>query len=220
MEQFIQDILTNYGYLLYPIILGWTFLEGETIVLITGALAASGEYNINVWLLVLAAFLGSFAGDQTYFYIGRRYGTPLLKRWPSMTKRIDWAFKLVRTHEVLFILSFRFIYGVRNISPFVIGMSGVGRLKFALLNMVAALIWANTFAWGGYYLGQALEYWLGESKMWVLGGFVAIAATWALISWLRGRNKPPVVDAAVVVEQQVVEAVQERRSHRHDGGAE
>ncbi|MBF0374625.1 MAG: DedA family protein, partial [Alphaproteobacteria bacterium] len=42
MEEFLQNILTNYGCLLYLVILGWTFLEGETVVLITGAIASEG----------------------------------------------------------------------------------------------------------------------------------------------------------------------------------
>jgi membrane protein DedA with SNARE-associated domain len=138
---------------------------------------------------MFVAFLGSFCGDQTYYYIGRRYGTPLLKRWPTLTRRVEWAFKMVRTHETLFILSFRFIYGVRNISPFVIGMAGVGRLKFFILNMIAALAWANTFAWGGYFLGRALEDWLGTHKLWVLGGFVLLLVLFGVISTLNQRRK-------------------------------
>ncbi len=215
MEQFIEDILINYGSWLYPVILVWTFLEGETVVLITGALAAEGKYNISVWLLVTCAFLGSFAGDQTYFYIGRRYGTPLLKRWPKMTDRIEWAFRLVRNNETLFILSFRFIYGVRNISPFVIGMAGVSRLKFFFLNMIAAFVWANSFAWGGYFAGRALEAALGEYKIYALLGFVLVAFAAAMFSTMRQRRKPMVVEAAVVVEEAVEHALHDHK-HKHD----
>lgn len=189
MEQFIKDVLANYDYLFYLVILGWTFLEGETVVLLTSALASEGSYNINLYLLTFCAFLGSFCGDQAYFYIGRRYGTPLLKRWPTLTKKIDWAFRLLRDHETLFILSFRFIYGVRNVSPFVIGMTGVSRLKFFILNAFAAMIWANTFVWGGYLLGRALERWLGDHKIYFLLGFIGIAACFAGLSWWRQRRR-------------------------------
>lgn len=185
MEDLLQTILTEYGYLLYPVILVWTFIEGETVVIITGAIASEGEYNISVELLALFAFAGSFCGDQLYYYIGRRYGTPLLNRWPTLGKKIDWAFHLVKTHPTMFILSFRFIYGVRNIAPFVIGISGVPRLRYAFLNFLAAMLWAHTFAWGGYWLGRALEDWLGDNKWYMLGGFVVLAAllgTWGYLS--------------------------------------
>lgn len=200
MEQFIENVLNNYSYLLYLVILGWTFLEGETVVLITGALASEGRYHISVEMLALAAFMGSFLGDQMYYYIGRRYGTPLLARWPTLTTKIDWAFRLVREHETLFILSFRFIYGVRNVSPFVIGMSGVSRLKYFVLNFIAAMVWAHTFAWGGYLLGRAMEEWLGEHKLFFLLGFVAVAAVVGLISWMRQRRRVLAAAAEAVVE--------------------
>ncbi|MBF0305918.1 MAG: DedA family protein [Alphaproteobacteria bacterium] len=197
MEEFLQNILTNYGYLLYLVILGWTFLEGETVVLITGAIASEGIYDINIELVALCACVGSFLGDQLYYYIGRLYGTPLLARWPSLTKRIEWAFKLVRTHETLFILSFRFIYGIRNVSPFVVGMAGVPRLRFAVLNMIAALIWAHVFAWGGYLLGRALEKFLGDHKLDVLLGFVGIIVVFVAIGRLRNWVLNRRADAAL-----------------------
>ncbi len=189
MQDFVVNILDNYSYLLYAWVVAWTFLEGETFIIILGALASEGSYRINIWLVTLCALTGSFAGDQFYFYIGRRYGTPLLKRWPTMAQKIDWTFRMVRDHETLFILSFRFIYGIRNISPFVIGMSGVSRVKFFILNLIAATIWANTFAWGGYLLGYALEQWLGEYKFHVLGGFVVIGCALWYWSYMKCRRQ-------------------------------
>lgn len=189
MEDLVINILENYSYLLYLVIVVWTFLEGETFIIILGALASEGRYQINVWMVMAFALAGSFMGDQFYFYIGRRYGTPFLARWPNMAGKIDWAFRMVRTHETLFILTFRFIYGIRNISPFVIGMSGISRLKFFVLNFIAAALWANTFAWGGYLLGYALERWLGEHKLAILGGFVAAAVLIGVVNWLKRRRQ-------------------------------
>ncbi|MGE5547513.1 MAG: DedA family protein [Solirubrobacterales bacterium] len=189
MEEILQTILTQYGFLLYPVILVWTFIEGETVVIITGAIASEGSTNINVELLALFAFAGSFCGDQIYYYIGRRYGTPLLARWPTLGKKIDWAFRLVKTRPTLFILSFRFIYGIRNIAPFVIGISGVSRARYFVLNFIAAQIWAHSFAWGGYWLGVALAEWLGENKWYMLGGFVALAACVGAWGYLSQKRK-------------------------------
>lgn len=189
LEDLIQTVLTQYAYLLYPLIFVWTFIEGETVVIITGAIASEGRYNISVELLALAAMLGSFCGDQLYFYIGRRYGMPLLDRWPTLGKRTEWAFRLVKTNPTLFILSFRFIYGVRNIAPFVIGIAGVSRLKYFALNLIAAAIWAHSFAWGGYLLGRALETWLGDHKWSLLGGFVALAVVFAGWGYVKQKRK-------------------------------
>lgn len=180
----VEEFLSTWGYLG---IIAWTFLEGETVVIVAGVLASHGL--MNPWLVMLSGLIGSFCGDQLYYYIGRKYGTPLLDRWPTMRHRIDWAFRLLRRYETAFILSFRFIYGIRNVSPFVIGISGVPRLRFAILNLIAATIWAASFSFGGYFLGHALESYLGEYKFHALGAFVAIAAGIGLFTWLRNRRQ-------------------------------
>ena len=195
MEDLFQTIVRDYSFLLYPLILVWTFVEGETVVILSGALAAEHTTNIHVELLALFAFAGSFAGDQLYYYIGRRYGTPLLNRWPTLGKKIDWAFELVKTHPTMFILSFRFIYGVRNIAPFVIGISGVPRVRYIALNAIAAMIWAHSFAWGGYFLGRMLEEWLGDNKWYMLGGFVALALAIGLYGYFGNKRRLKAIDA-------------------------
>lgn len=195
MEDVVHTVLTEYGFLLYPLILVWTFIEGETVVIITGAIASEGRYNISVEMLALCALAGSFFGDQLYYYIGRRYGSPLLARWPTLGKKIDWAFHLVKTNPTIFILSFRFIYGIRNIAPFVIGIAGVPRLRYAALNFVAAAIWAHSFAWGGYLLGRALEDWLGDYKWHMLGGFVVLAGLFAIYGYSCQKKKMQALEA-------------------------
>ncbi|MBX9634665.1 MAG: DedA family protein [Magnetospirillum sp.] len=200
MEDVLHTVLTQYGFLLYPVILLWTFIEGETVVILTGAIAQDSRYNISVELLALSAFAGSFLGDQLYYYIGRRYGTPLLNRWPTLGKKIEWAFSLVKSHPTVFILSFRFIYGVRNIAPFVIGISGVSRIRYFVLNFIAAMIWAHSFAWGGYWLGRALENWLGDNKWMMLGGFVLLAILFGAWGYFSQKKKLKAIETKEEVE--------------------
>ncbi|MBF0269903.1 MAG: DedA family protein [Alphaproteobacteria bacterium] len=196
--QHARSFLESYHYLVYAVVVIWTFLEGETFIIVLGYLAQEGTYHINIWLVMLFALMGSFIGDQFYFYIGRRYGQPLLARWPGMEKKVEWAFHMVRDHQTLFILSFRFIYGVRNISPFVIGMSGVSRLKYFILNFIAAAVWANAFAWGGYFLGVAMGEWLGAYKFHIMGGFVALFVVLWFFSTMKRRRAQ---QAAIAAEE-------------------
>ena len=182
----VQDLLRQFGYL---VIVVWTFFEGETIIIVAGAAVALGNLDMDIHLIALSALIGSFAGDQFYFAIGRRYGTPLLEKWPHHTKRLDWAFNMLRKWETLFILSFRFIYGIRNVSPFVIGMSGISPFKFLALNFIAASLWAASFAYGGYYLGTAMEEYLGEHKSTVLFTVLGLIATFGVVSYIRSQRK-------------------------------
>ena len=72
----INQLIADNGACFYAIAFIWTFLEGETIILFAGFAAAQGL--IDPWILMGAAWMGSFAGDQCYFWVGRRYGVQLL----------------------------------------------------------------------------------------------------------------------------------------------
>lgn len=189
-EDFVRELLQDYGYLAILII---TFLEGETIVILAGIACSQGAMSLP--LVLVTALVGSFSGDQFYYTIGRRYGTRILDKWPRLEGKIQWAFRLVRSHETLFILSFRFIYGVRNISPFVIAMSGVPRLRFMLLNLIAAALWSLAFTFGGYKLGEAMSHFLGEHVFAALGVLASAAMLFAIVKWVRRRRDVRRMDA-------------------------
>ncbi len=155
----LKEFLHAWGYV--AILIG-TFLEGETIVIIAGAFAALGFMNLP--LVFITAVLGTFFGDQVYFTIGKKWGTKLLMRRPKMKQKSRSVFRLLKKHETAFILSFRFIYGLRNVSPFVIGMNGIRHPRFAALNFIAAFVWGVAFAGGGYLLGKAFKGVLNDNE--------------------------------------------------------
>jgi membrane protein DedA with SNARE-associated domain len=158
--QHIVHLLETYGDLFYPIIFIWTFLEGETVVIFGGY---AGFHDIvNPWLLLVSAWLGSFLGDQLYYFLGFRYGERLLARFPKARPKVGVALTLLCKYNVLFIMSFRFIYGVRNVSSFAVGLSGLPWVRFASLNFIAAGLWASSFVGAGYIFGHVSEEVLGK----------------------------------------------------------
>ena len=149
----IYALISTHGPWFYPITFVWTFLEGETFVIFAGA--AASQKLISIWALVGFAWLGSFCGDQFYFLVGRRFGFRILQRFPRWQPGVDASLKLLHKYHVGFILTFRFIYGVRNFSSFAMGMSPLPWSRFLMLNFFAAGLWAVTFAGAGYALGTA-----------------------------------------------------------------
>ncbi len=156
----VQQIILEHGAWSYVITFAWTFFEGETFVLFAGFAAAQGLMSAP--LLMIAAWLGSFVGDQCYFWIGRRFGLRVLARQPLWRERVDVALGWLKRYDAGFILSFRFIYGVRNFSSFALGISGINWRRFMILNFLAAGVWAAVFVGVGYLCGHALERMLGE----------------------------------------------------------
>ena len=114
LYSYLLQCIAEHPLLSYLIVFGWTFFEGETIVLFAAFAAAQGL--LDPLLLVVCAGLGSYLGDQCYFWLGRQYGVRLLKRFPSWRPGVESALSWLERYDAWFILSFRFIYGVRNVS--------------------------------------------------------------------------------------------------------
>jgi membrane protein DedA with SNARE-associated domain len=193
------QLIADYGVYFYLLIFVWTFFEGETIVLFAGFAAAQGL--LDPLLLLVCAGLGSYLGDQCYFWLGRKYGVRLLKRFPSWRPGVESALSWLERYDVWFILSFRFIYGVRNFSSFALGLSAVRWERFLRLNFVAAMVWAAGFVSIGYFLGQAfstavnIANWVGYA---LLGVFVALAGGIWLLHWRHRRHARRVQSAKPV----------------------
>lgn len=71
----LEELISTYGYAAVGIV---TFLEGGTI-LIPGGFAAHRGYLELPWVIV-CALLGTFIGDQFYFYLGRTRGRSALEK--------------------------------------------------------------------------------------------------------------------------------------------
>lgn len=181
----IEQTIAQYGAYFYLITFVWTALEGETFVLLAGYAAAHGYLSLPI--LIACAWVGSFCGDQFYFLLGRRYGTRVLRRFPKWQPGVDRALRLLERYNTGFILSFRFIYGVRNFSSFAMGMSPLSWTRFLILNFIAAGVWAVLFAGSGYLFGEALSTVLGDAAE--ILGLIALAIFIIVVAALVRRQK-------------------------------
>jgi len=197
----INQLIAHNGACFYAIVFIWTFLEGETVVLFAGFAAAQGL--VDPILLFTAAWLGSFSGDQCYFWLGRRFGARLLDRFPRWRHGVDSALHWLERYDTGFILSFRFIYGVRNFSSFALGVSAVRWNRFLRLNFLAAGVWAASFVGVGYFLGHAFRAVLGDLarsfSFVMLGVFVAVAGGMWLLHRTQRRRPPIAIPPGVKV---------------------
>src|SRR5882724_12560386 len=183
----ISQLIADNGACFYLIAFIWTFLEGETFVLFAAFAAAQGL--LNPAFLLAATWLGSFCGDQTYFWIGRYFGLRLLRRFPRWRYGVESALHWLERYNTGFILTFRFVYGVRNFSSFAMGLSAVNWHRFLKLNFVAAGLWAVTFVGVGFFLGHACQAMLGDiarSFSLVMLGVFAVTGTGM---WLLHRSQ-------------------------------
>ena len=148
----IESLIARYG--LFALFLGAAF-EGETVVVIGGIMV---HRDLLPFLPAIAvAACGSFIADQIFFWIGRRHRdhrfVVRMKRRPAFARAVA-AFE---RHPVAFTFAFRFLYGLRTVSPIAIGTTRLTTARFVTINAVAALAWAATFILLGYCFGHAFE---------------------------------------------------------------
>jgi membrane protein DedA with SNARE-associated domain len=197
----IESMVREFGYL--AVFIG-TFLEGETILVVAG-FAAFEAYLELPWVIV-TAFLGSLFGDQLYFFIGRYKGRSLLKKYRSWEPRVHRFRTMMDRHGTWFILVFRFLYGLRTVAPFAIGLSNVSTKKFIFLNIISAAIWAVTLGVLGYFFGQIMEAVLDDIKKYeliIMAGIFLIAAVIFIVKRLRRRKRMKACNAVPACEDDV-----------------
>jgi membrane protein DedA with SNARE-associated domain len=181
----LEALIARWGYLA---VVAGTALEGETILVAAGALAHRGDLSLP--LVMLCAFAGSVAGDQLWFYVGRRYGEPFLKRRPAWNQRALGVQRYLLRFGDGFVVGFRFVIGFRSVTPALLGSSGFSPRRFAVLNVLGGAVWSVTVGGAGYALGAALAKLLARAaRLEELLGLALAVALVAAAAWREWRRR-------------------------------
>ncbi|HLY56164.1 MAG TPA: VTT domain-containing protein, partial [Stellaceae bacterium] len=154
-------------------------------VLLTAA--ASTTLRLDPLSLGLCAWFGSAAGDQCWFFASRHCGPWLIRRSAKAQAGVGMAHRWLERWGAAFILSYRFMYGLRNVSSIALGLSSVPSLRFVVLNTIAAGLWAAAFVGAGVLFGATAGRLLGN---WAAAIEIAIAALFVLILIGAGLLRP------------------------------
>lgn len=148
----LEEFIRNYGY--YAVF-AFSCIEGEVALLTAGYLCKQGLMSLPI--VIFVAFFGTLITEQSLFFIGRVYGYKILKKFPSLAKKSTKVLEFLQKYDSAFIFCSRFIYGIRNVSPIIIGVAKIPPLKFSILNIPAAFIWAVLVACAGYFFANMLD---------------------------------------------------------------
>lgn len=181
----LPQLLSDYGYL--GVFVG-ALMEGETVLLLAGFAAHQGYLMLPG--VIGIAFVGGTLGDQIAFFLGRRYGNRLIRRFPRLAAHKPKVDRLIHRHQVPLIMGVRFLYGMRIAGPILIGTSHVKAWRFMLFNMIGAALWATLISTLGYLFGETIAVVLkdihGYEKT-VLFAVAGVVVLLTLARWLYGR---------------------------------
>jgi membrane protein DedA with SNARE-associated domain len=172
----------------------------EDVALITGGYLAGKGPPIGVGslpLMILVGLAGILIGDSIIFKAGATYGEALLqtrlgRHIPG--ERVERIIGLFERHGPKFIMMARFLPGVRAVTYFVAGTTGVPYWKFLLYDGIAACASAPGWVLLGYWAGKnrmlrkAWQY-AKEVQIGVIGVILAIIILWVAFSLIRRRMR-------------------------------
>lgn len=165
-------------------------VPSETAVITAGVVAVSGDLSLPV--VIAAAAVGAFAGDNLAYGIGRRYGTRAKERFfrgEKAKRRVKWASTQLEQRGGELIAVARFIPGGRTAVTLTAGLTRFPWRRFAVFDAIAALIWACYAALLGYFGGQAFEHQPWKGLLVALGIAFAVTLGTELVRWLLRRRR-------------------------------
>lgn len=181
----IENLIISYGYLF--LFMG-TMIEGEAVLLAAAILAQQGYLELR-WV-VFVAFAGAVIAAQCCFLLGRVHGIAFLKKREKWRRKTRHAFQLLRRFDNALALALHFLWGIRTVTPFVIGASGFSPVKFFVLNGLGVMAWAILVGWVGYQFGYLATTFLHEAKkyqVFFLIFFIAMALVLLIIQRMFRR---------------------------------
>ena len=134
------------------------FLPGDSLLVVSGLFAAAGK--LNVWLVMLAFFLGSVIGDSTGYWTGRFMGKTLFNRessWIFKPSRVEKAKQFSEKYGAKTVLMARFVPIVRTFAPLVVGATEMPYSRFLPYSILGGILWIGSMVLAGYFLGGVVE---------------------------------------------------------------
>lgn len=156
--QWLHNLIEQYG--LYAVFLGCV-AEGESAAILAGFFSHQNLFQ--PWQAFVAASVGAFTGDTLFFLAGRRFANHPTVANLRQRPGFSHAFSMVTAHPNIFVLTNRFIYGLRLVGGVAAGMANIPAWRFVMLNAISSLIWAGTFTSLGYFFGIGAEAIIGRA---------------------------------------------------------
>jgi membrane protein DedA with SNARE-associated domain len=192
MEHQILTWIAHYGYgaIFFLLMLGIVGLPApdETLLTFSGYLVSRGTFVLP--LALATAFAGSICGITLSYWLGRTFGLALIHRYGRYVRVTEEHVNKAHAwfqHVGHWGLTFGyFVPGVRHLTAYAAGMSGLEMRPFALFAYSGGFLWVSAFIGLGYFLGDRWEAVEANIHHYLL--LATLAAIIALAAWLVWRK--------------------------------
>jgi membrane-associated protein len=194
LDEYLANIITNYGAWTYGILFVVIFVEtglvvmpilpGDSLLFAAGTFAALG--SLNVWgvigLLCIAAVTGDAVNYSIGHYLGERaYNIKWIKR-----EYLEKTHAFFEKHGGKAIFLARFVPIVRTFAPFVAGIGKMSYSYFATYNIVGGVSWVAIFTLLGYFFGNIP--FVKKNFEFVIVAIILISVVPMFLEWWKARR--------------------------------
>lgn len=174
-------------------------IPAEVVIPPAAYWAAQGRFNI--WLIVIAATVGSWVGSALSYWVSKKLGRPLVERWgkylllkPAKIEKADLWFE---SYGAGGIFVARLLPGIRHLISIPAGLFRMNFTKFSAMTVLGAGLFNGALAWFGIrVLGDqpalmkdpgAMIAVLKEKSHYLIGFAVVVGALYWLMVWMQRR---------------------------------
>ncbi|TCC94084.1 DedA family protein [Pedobacter frigiditerrae] len=181
------------------------FLPGDYLLFLAGMFVATGRLDVNIYVLVLALIVAAVSGNFTGYWFGRKTGPVLYKRKDTFffkKRYLKAAEQYYRKQGAFALIMGRFVPIVRTFAPIFAGVVRLEIKKFALYNIVGAILWIASLTLLGYFLGRSFAEQIEEYLVYIIIGFIAITTIPLVITFVKKRVNKADDDDEIEIEEE------------------
>jgi membrane-associated protein len=196
LDKHLHAVITEYGVWTYAILIAIIFCEtglvitpflpGDSLLFATGTFCATGALDIRLVIVLLTIF--AILGDAVNYSIGRRMGPKVLTGDYRFLKK-EYLEKTQRFYERYggkTIIFARFVPIIRTFAPFLAGVGKMSYPRFAMFNVVGAIVWIFGFTLAGYFFGNIPA--VKKNFTLVILAIIFVSVLPAVIEFLKARS--------------------------------
>ncbi len=155
----MEETISRLGYV--GVAIG-TFIEGETTILLAAIFAKLGFLKLRH--VIFWSFIGTFAGDCSFFFLGKFFGRQIIERYDFLRRRAATSNKIIHQYGHLILFIMRFLAGFRSIILLLLGCANMASGRFLIIDVASSIIWAVIISIVGYSFANVVYIFVSDTK--------------------------------------------------------
>jgi membrane-associated protein len=166
------------------------FLPGDSLLFPVGLALSAGIIPVPLWLACILISLAALAGDQTGYWIGRKFGPRVFNKPDSRffsQKNVSRTNSFFERYGNRAVVLAHFVPVMRTFVPVAAGIGAMSYRRFLRYNVVGVVGWGSGVTLLGAALGNIP--FVAKNIEWFTLGFVVLSTIPIILEALKARRE-------------------------------